>query len=428
MAEVISIQGTTATAKIRNPFVAFLLVFVTLGIYYLVWYYKINRELRDLGRAAGQEERLGRSPFTSLMAITFGWLILVPPFVSTYRALKRIQAAQEISGTTGEPINVWLGFLLYVVGVFTFPVEILYAQSELNRLWRTTPVAPGGRARRLTKPPRRRPVRHRRPIISHRTHPRREPHEHPSTAQQAHEPRPSLLSRTHCSARRRRRSRSLLRGPRGRGSARASASPNGVRGSGVPATQARTVPSFGAIDLTGSSSVTVHVGPRQTVVVHADDNLIDRVTTDVRDGVLVVSGEPHPQRSIPGNRQIVSGGHPTTVTQVMDGSGAIAARTPGSLTSPWRAAIVRRRPPSSSDHATGAAWSRHGLAADELFERFNGLAWVGHGVDLVLDAVSRGSECASCRSMRTASRAESAVRRSGMSWTAAPAATTRSAL
>ena len=64
---------------------------------------------------------------------------------------------------------------------------------------------------------------------------------------------------------------------------------NGVRGSGVAATQTRTVPSFGAIDLTGSSSVRVHVGPRQTVVINADDNLIDRVTTEVRDGVLVVS-------------------------------------------------------------------------------------------------------------------------------------------
>jgi len=139
MAEVISIHGTTATAKIRNPLIAFLLVFVTLGIYYLVWYYKINRELRDLGRAVGQEERLGRSPFTSLMAISFGWLILVPPFVSTYRTLKRVQAAQEVSGTTGEPINVLLGFVLYLVGVFTLPIEILSAQSELNRLWRTAP-------------------------------------------------------------------------------------------------------------------------------------------------------------------------------------------------------------------------------------------------------------------------------------------------
>src|SRR3954451_10366951 len=139
MAEVISIRGSTATAKIRNPFIAFLLVFVTLGIYYLVWYYKVNRELRDLSRATGREEQLGRSPFTSLMAITLGWLILVPPFVSTYRTFKRIQVAQEIDGTAGDPINIRLAFVLYLVGVFTLPVENLYAESELTRLWRTTP-------------------------------------------------------------------------------------------------------------------------------------------------------------------------------------------------------------------------------------------------------------------------------------------------
>lgn len=64
---------------------------------------------------------------------------------------------------------------------------------------------------------------------------------------------------------------------------------DGVRGSGVAASQARTLPSFRALDLTGASIVTVHVGARQTVVVHADDNLINRVETDVRGGVLVVS-------------------------------------------------------------------------------------------------------------------------------------------
>ena len=114
---------------------------MTLGIYYLVWYYKINRELRDLGRATGQEERLGRSPFTSLMAITFGWLILVPPFVSIYRTLQAHPGGTGNQRHAGEPINVWLGFVLYLVGVFTFPVEIIYAQSELNRLWRTAPEA-----------------------------------------------------------------------------------------------------------------------------------------------------------------------------------------------------------------------------------------------------------------------------------------------
>ena len=51
MAEVVHIKGTSATAKIRHPLAAFGLVFLTLGIYYFVWYYKVNRELRDLGRS-----------------------------------------------------------------------------------------------------------------------------------------------------------------------------------------------------------------------------------------------------------------------------------------------------------------------------------------------------------------------------------------
>lgn len=64
---------------------------------------------------------------------------------------------------------------------------------------------------------------------------------------------------------------------------------NGVRGSGVAATQTRTLPPFRAVDLAGVSTITVRVGAKQTVVVNADDNLINRVKTDVRDGALVVS-------------------------------------------------------------------------------------------------------------------------------------------
>lgn len=135
MAEVVRIRGTPAEAKIRHPLAAFGLVFLTLGIYYLVWYYKVNRELRDLGRAAGEEDRLGRSPLTSLLAITVGWLILVPPFVSFYRTFRRIETAQEVSATS-QRVNVWLGFALYLVGVVFLPVEVIYAQSELNSVWR----------------------------------------------------------------------------------------------------------------------------------------------------------------------------------------------------------------------------------------------------------------------------------------------------
>jgi hypothetical protein len=62
-----------------------------------------------------------------------------------------------------------------------------------------------------------------------------------------------------------------------------------TRGSGVSATQTRTVPPFAGIDLTGLSTVNVRVGGQQAVVVHADDNLIQRVTTEVRDGRLVIA-------------------------------------------------------------------------------------------------------------------------------------------
>jgi len=61
-----------------------------------------------------------------------------------------------------------------------------------------------------------------------------------------------------------------------------------VRGSGVAASETRNVRPFTAVELAGSSNVTVQVGAPQSVVVHADDNLIGRVSTTVRSGALVI--------------------------------------------------------------------------------------------------------------------------------------------
>jgi len=68
-----------------------------------------------------------------------------------------------------------------------------------------------------------------------------------------------------------------------------STSVNELQGSGVAATQSRDVAAFTAVDLAGANVVTVHVGGKQTVVVHSDDNLLELVTTDVRDGELVIA-------------------------------------------------------------------------------------------------------------------------------------------
>jgi Putative auto-transporter adhesin, head GIN domain len=67
-----------------------------------------------------------------------------------------------------------------------------------------------------------------------------------------------------------------------------SSSSSPERGSGVAATETREVASFGAVELPGSNNVTIRVGEKQAVVVHADDNLLDHATTEVRAGNLVI--------------------------------------------------------------------------------------------------------------------------------------------
>jgi hypothetical protein len=68
-------------------------------------------------------------------------------------------------------------------------------------------------------------------------------------------------------------------------------SPAGT-GSGVAASQARVVAPFTRVDLAGANNVSVRVGGKQSVTVHADDNLLGRVTTRVRSGTLVIDTAP----------------------------------------------------------------------------------------------------------------------------------------
>src|SRR5690242_14653718 len=63
-------------------------------------------------------------------------------------------------------------------------------------------------------------------------------------------------------------------------------------GSGHAAVQTRSLPPFDAVDLAGANNVVVRVGPRQSVVVHADDNLLGRVKTSVRSRTLLIDTTP----------------------------------------------------------------------------------------------------------------------------------------
>ena len=91
MAYEMKIRGTEDEVKVRSPWAAALLPIVTLGIYHLVWWYRINRELRDYGNAKGYD--LGQNPTNSVLALFPGGIIIVPALVTYWRGIKRVMGA-----------------------------------------------------------------------------------------------------------------------------------------------------------------------------------------------------------------------------------------------------------------------------------------------------------------------------------------------
>jgi len=125
---------TGQMGKSRNIFLVWLVwPLITLGIYHLVWWYKINREARDLN--AG----IDVSPGIAVVAITIRAFIIVPPFVSIYRTGERISRMQQAAGMQVS-CNGLIGLLLS----FVFSAHTLYYQNELNHIWAHLGGAPEG--------------------------------------------------------------------------------------------------------------------------------------------------------------------------------------------------------------------------------------------------------------------------------------------
>jgi len=135
----VRLTGTQAFAKVRSPVWVVVLSALTLYVYVIFWWYYVNRELRDLGRAKGSTE-LGDSPGTTALAVSLGALVLIPPLVSAYRGCQRIQAAARVVGRN-DPLNGWIALILFaMIGFFYVPFFAGYLQSELNKIWRTEGV------------------------------------------------------------------------------------------------------------------------------------------------------------------------------------------------------------------------------------------------------------------------------------------------
>jgi hypothetical protein len=129
MAEEVQISGSNAVGKIRNPLGVVGLTIITFGVYFFIWYYKVNKEMAEMGKARGTDE-LGTSPATSLMAVLFGWILLfIPPLVSEYKTCDRLNKAERSVGLEGMEAG-----LLFLLWIFLGPVGHYLFQSNLNKV------------------------------------------------------------------------------------------------------------------------------------------------------------------------------------------------------------------------------------------------------------------------------------------------------
>jgi Domain of unknown function (DUF4234) len=123
MAETVTVDGRSYLK--RNPLGVVGLMFITLGIYGLYWWWKINDELRAVER----DDSI--SPTRSLMAMLFGWIIIVPPFIAAWNTSKHVDAFERRVGQqqTIEPV-------LVLVLIVLLPIANgAYLQDHLNRGW-----------------------------------------------------------------------------------------------------------------------------------------------------------------------------------------------------------------------------------------------------------------------------------------------------
>nr|WP_042194772.1 DUF4234 domain-containing protein [Kibdelosporangium sp. MJ126-NF4]CEL21549.1 Basic proline-rich protein precursor [Kibdelosporangium sp. MJ126-NF4]CTQ95884.1 Basic proline-rich protein precursor [Kibdelosporangium sp. MJ126-NF4] len=113
-----------AAMRRRNPLGVWLgLPLITLGIYQLVWYYKIHKEMAEYHR---KPDAPVAGPL--LVLVFLGWTV-VGAIATLYKTGERIRYAQRRAGLQ-ETCSPIVGTLL----VFVFGLGVHYYQVELNKI------------------------------------------------------------------------------------------------------------------------------------------------------------------------------------------------------------------------------------------------------------------------------------------------------
>jgi len=141
MAETVTIEGQSYLK--RNPLGVLGLALITLGIYGLYWFYKVNEEIR---RYTGDDTI---SPGRSLLAVIPGFILIVPPFIAYYNTANHIVEIQQRRGIASQ-ISPALVVVIAVVFGFGVPP---YVQEHMNRVWLSASMPAAGPSAPPPPPP-----------------------------------------------------------------------------------------------------------------------------------------------------------------------------------------------------------------------------------------------------------------------------------
>ena len=114
-------EATETLGKDRSPAAVLGLAIVTLGIYYLVWYYKLNAEIRR------HDPDIKVRPWLSVLAL----VVPLANLVSGYSTAARVRQMQLDDGSS-QTISPVVALLLMMFLGIGYP---LYVASQTREHW-----------------------------------------------------------------------------------------------------------------------------------------------------------------------------------------------------------------------------------------------------------------------------------------------------
>lgn len=112
-----------STGQVRSPWGVWWLSALTLGIYYLIWYVRLNKEI---ARVAGVDVTVGTAGLWMSQCVAIAnWVSLAHTARRLRTALERAGAEPSVSAARTVLASLWFGS------------HVRYLQRRTNELWRT---------------------------------------------------------------------------------------------------------------------------------------------------------------------------------------------------------------------------------------------------------------------------------------------------